>query len=56
MCVLNDYALGAWESLNYAIRVLQRHGAERALRDLSGIKEQLEAGVAVDFQRKMTAA
>ena len=53
---MNDYALGAWESLNYAIRVLQRHGQERALRELAGIKEQLEAGVAVDFQRKMTAA
>lgn len=52
---LNDYALGAWESLNYAIRVLRMHGREEAMRELAGIKEQLEAGVAVDFQMKMRA-
>lgn len=50
---MNDYALGAWESLNYAIRVLQRHEKEKAMRELVDIKEQLEAGVAVDFHRKM---
>lgn len=53
--MLNDYALGAWESLNYAIRVLQRLDKERAMRELADIKEQLEAGVAVDFQMKMRA-
>ena len=52
---MNDYALGAWESLNYSIRILQKLDKEQAIEDLRYVKEQLEHGVAVDFQRKMKA-
>ena len=50
---MNDYGLGAWECLNYVIRYLQKVDKEIAIEELKTIKEQLEMGVAIDFQRKM---
>jgi hypothetical protein len=46
--------MGAWESLNYVIRFLKEHDKEESIVEFRSLKEQLEEGVAVDFQRKLT--
>jgi len=41
---MRDYSLGAWESLNYVIRYLEKNDKETSLREIRGLKEQLEEG------------
>jgi len=50
---MNDYCKGAWEALNYSIRLLGTFEREKTLKQLQRLKEQLEDGVAVDFVEKV---
>lgn len=54
-CEMRDYALGAWESLNYIIRFLEKNSKEEAVKEFRSLKEELEEGVSVDFSRKLTS-
>ena len=50
---MNDYTRGAWEALNYAIRVLMQNERKKALQMLIELKDELEMGVAVDFAERL---
>jgi len=50
---MNDYARGAWEALNYVIRFLTENEKEDSLTDFNNLKEKIESGTAIDFQRKL---
>jgi len=50
---LNAYARGAWEALNYVIRFLEENEKDASLKNFGNLKEQIEAGVAIDFQLKL---
>jgi len=50
---VRDYARGAWEALNYVIRRLEKSERETALREFRTLKDELEAGVAVNFEEKL---
>lgn len=52
---MNDYTLGAWGSLNYAIRVLGRLSKDDAVVELNNIKEVLEAASAEDYRLRLKA-
>jgi len=50
---MNDYCKGAWEAINYSIRLLKTFEREKAMKQLHRLKEELEEGVAVDFVAKI---
>lgn len=50
---MNDYCRGAWETINYSIRLLKTFDREKAVEQLRRLKEELEEGVAVDFVSKI---
>lgn len=50
---MNDYSRGAWEALNYVIRFLEKVDKETALREFRALKEEIEKGVAIDFQKRV---
>lgn len=52
---MNDYTHGAWESLNYAVRLLRRLEKDEAVARLTAIKEILEAASATDLELKLKA-
>lgn len=49
---MNDYCKGAWEAINYSIRLLKTFEREKAAEQLRQLKEELEEGVAIDFVSK----
>ena len=51
---MNDYCKGAWEAINYSLRLLRTFDRERAIQQLRRLKDDLEEGVAVDFVAKIT--
>ena len=51
---MNDYCKGAWEAINYSIRLLRTFDREKTMEQLRRLKEELEEGIAVDFVAKIT--
>jgi len=50
---VREYTRGIWETVNYSIKLLENGDKEDALGDLRSLKNDLENGIALNFENRV---